>query len=212
MARPAGARNHDFEEKRAALLDALTEYALSSDLRRPSLRQFAIAAGASEPTLRHYFTDRQGLVGAILENINLRGQALWSAISTPAADPAKAVEEYLRVSEAGMRHGGFSRAHAFGLIEGLADPVAAEAYREMLLEPALRAVMDKIANTPGAPKGEPAQRALALAMFSPLLVISLHQDLLGGAEASPFDTSELIDHLRTWLSAGASDTERQPVA
>lgn len=76
MPRPAGARNHDFDEKRAALLDALTDFALSADLRRPSLRQFAQAMNASEPTLRHYFGDRQGLIIEILENIGRKGAPL----------------------------------------------------------------------------------------------------------------------------------------
>ena len=44
MPRPAGVRNHDFEAKKTALLDTLSEFALNDDLRRPSLRQFAIAA------------------------------------------------------------------------------------------------------------------------------------------------------------------------
>ena len=70
MPRPAGVRNHNFEAKRTALLETLTEFALQDDLRRPSLRQFALAAGASEPTLRHYFRDRQGVVIAILVRID----------------------------------------------------------------------------------------------------------------------------------------------
>ncbi|MEO0786583.1 MAG: hypothetical protein AAFY10_12875, partial [Pseudomonadota bacterium] len=86
MPRPAGVRNRDFADKRASLLATLTDFALNSDLRRPSLRQFAIAAEASEPTLRHYFQDRQGVVVAILECIGERGQALWNMIATPASD------------------------------------------------------------------------------------------------------------------------------
>ena len=69
MPRPAGVRNHDFESKRTALLDTLTQFALEDNMQRPSLRQFAIAARASEPTLRHYFRDRQGLIIAILQYI-----------------------------------------------------------------------------------------------------------------------------------------------
>ncbi len=204
MARPAGARNHDFEDKRAFLLDTLTDFALNADLRRPSLRQFAIAASASEPTLRHYFGDRQGVVIAILCNISSRGRPLWDTISTPAVDVSAAIAEYLRVSEAGMRHGGFVRAHAFGLIEGLADEIVAKAYLEQVLEPALQAVMAKLDATPGAPKDQPGRRALALAMFAPLLVMSIHQDLLGGADATPLDVTAVAERLQLWLSSGVS--------
>lgn len=199
MPRPAGARNHDFDTKRAALLDALTDFALSADLRRPSLRQFAQAMNASEPTLRHYFGDRQGLVLEILENIGRKGAPLWAMVATPSPDPATAFEEYFRVSEAGMRLGGFIRAHAFGLIEGLADEALGRAYLEKVLEPALGAVADKLRATPGAPQEEAALRAAALAALSPLLVMSLHQQLLGGETSAPIDTGEVIAALQTWL-------------
>ena len=204
MPRPAGARNHDFDLKRAALLDALTDFALSADLRRPSLRQFALAVHQSEPTLRHYFTDRQGLVIEILENIGRRATPLWAMVAMPAADQATALEEYFRISEAGMRVGGFIRAHAFGLIEGLADEMAGKAYLEKVLEPALKSVSDKLRATPGGPKTEASLRAAALATLSPMLVMSLHQELLGGAESAPIDIGETMTSLRGWLSKGLS--------
>ena len=204
MPRPAGARNHDFEEKRAALLNVLTDFALSADLRRPSLRQFAMAAQQSEPTLRHYFHDRQGLVVDILENIGLRATLLWEMVSTPSISPAAAFEEYFRISEAGMKLGGFTRAHAFGLIEGLADEVAGQAYLAKVLEPALKAISDKLRDTPGGPTTETGLRAAALATLSPMLVMSLHQELLGGAEYTPIDANATMASLQGWLSKGFS--------
>ncbi|MEM6667558.1 MAG: hypothetical protein AAF638_14290 [Pseudomonadota bacterium] len=167
MPRPAGVRNRDFAEKRMALLDTLCDFALGSDLRRPSLRQFAMAASASEPTLRHYFKDRQGVVVAILERIGARGGPLWQTISLPAKTMATALEEYFRVSEAGMRHGGFIRAHAFGIIEGVADPVAAKAYLKNVLEPALGAVESKLAASGEGLSDHKLMRAAALAALAP---------------------------------------------
>jgi AcrR family transcriptional regulator len=205
MPRPVGVRNRDFEEKRLALLDTLTDFALSADLRRPSLRQFAIAAEASEPTLRHYFADRQGLVLAILEHIGDRGKPLWDVIATPSASPAQAMAEYFRVSDAGMRLGGFIRAHAFGMIEGIADEQAGTAYLTYVLEPALRVISDKLRATPHAPRDEKDLRAAALAALSPLLVMSLHQDLLGGAASAPIDGSNVLTNLETWLGKALTD-------
>ncbi|HRJ00802.1 MAG TPA: hypothetical protein PKV67_08485, partial [Hyphomonas sp.] len=92
MPRPSGARNHDFDEKRAALLNTLTRYALTADLRRPSLRQFAMAAKQSEPTLRHYFGDRQGLVIEILENLRSRAMPLWIAFEEPSENVDAALD------------------------------------------------------------------------------------------------------------------------
>jgi len=204
MPRPAGVRNHNFEAKRTALLDTLTEFALSDDLRRPSLRQFALAAGASEPTLRHYFRDRQGVVMAILEHIHARGVPLWEIIKTGSPDTATAVTEYFRVTEAGLTHGGFARAHAFGIIEGMADETVGQAYLEFLLDPALEAVSQKMKATPGRPETKDERRASAFMMLSPILVMTLHQQLLGGKEASPIDTDSFMKLMQNWLASGLS--------
>lgn len=205
MPRPAGVRNHDFDAKRTALLNTLTEFALNDDLRRPSLRQFAIAAKASEPTLRHYFKDRQGLVIAILSHIHARGVPLWQIIKTGAPDTATAVTEYFRVTQAGLTHGGFARAHAFGIIEGMADEVVGRAYLEFLLDPALEAVSQKMDATPGGPASESERRASAFMMLSPILVMTLHQQLLGGKDASPVDTDGFLKLMQNWLASGLSD-------
>ncbi|MEM7328568.1 MAG: hypothetical protein AAF437_07505 [Pseudomonadota bacterium] len=204
MPRPAGVRNHDFEAKKTALLDTLSEFALNDDLRRPSLRQFAIAAHASEPTLRHYFKDRQGLVIAILKHIHARAIPLWQVIATGAPDTRAAVEEYFRVTEAGLTHGGFARAHAFGIIEGMADETVGQAYLEFLLDPALAAVSDKMQATPGKPETPDERRASAFMMLSPILVMTLHQQLLGGQQASPIDTSGFLKLMQNWLASGLS--------
>ncbi|MEM9572793.1 MAG: hypothetical protein AAF996_15105 [Pseudomonadota bacterium] len=204
MPRPAGVRNHDFAAKKTALLDTLSEFALNDDLRRPSLRQFAIAAKASEPTLRHYFKDRQGLVIAILQHIHQRAIPLWEVIATGSPDTATAVEEYFRVTEAGLTHGGFARAHAFGIIEGMADEKVGQAYLEYLLDPALKAVSEKMDATPGKPETLDERRASAFMMLSPVLVMTLHQQLLGGKDASPIDTTGFLKLMQNWLASGLS--------
>lgn len=202
MPRPAGARNHDFEEKRAALLDTLTKFALTADLRRPSLRQFALAANQSEPTLRHYFGDRQGLVIEILENIRRYAMPLWISFASPAPDTDAALDDYFRLVDEGLEHGWFARAHAFGLIEGLADDVVGRAYLEKLLEPALLSISDKLRVTPGGPRSEDGLRASSLAVLSPLLIMSIHQDLLGGETTAPINMHEVIRRLRGGLGRG----------
>jgi len=204
MPRPAGVRNHDFEAKRTALLTTLSEFALNDDLRRPSLRQFAIAAKASEPTLRHYFKDRQGLVIAILKHIHDRAIPLWDIIATGAPDTATAVEEYFRVTQAGLTHGGFARAHAFGIIEGMADEKVGQAYLEFVLDPALQAVSEKMDATPGKPETTEERRASAFMMLSPILVMTLHQQLLGGKEASPLNSENFLKLMQNWLASGLS--------
>lgn len=204
MARTSGARNHDFEQKRATLLHVLTEFALNGEFRRPSLRQFAIAANASEPTLRHYFTDRRGLVIAIMETIGERGRPVWAEIAVPASSTSEAVQDVLRITFDGMTNGRFARAHAFGLIEGMADPQAGKAYLNHVLEPALDSVRRKLDATPGGPDDGAELRAAAIATLSPLIVMSLHQDLLGGRTVAPFDDRQIVSQLGVWLGNALS--------
>lgn len=200
MSRPAGARNHDFCEKRTALLDTLTDFALAAALTRPSLRQFAIAANQSEPTLRHYFGDRQGLVLEIIENIGLRSKAVWDLVRAPAANPAEATSEYFSLAEAGMKNGGFTRAHAFGVIEGFADDQAGKAYREKMLDPALRAFSDKLAVTQGGPRDPQELLAATLAATAPLFLFGVHQELLGGRQDEPIDMPKTFGLLQKWMT------------
>lgn len=201
MPRPAGVRNHDFDEKRAALLNTLTDFALKAALDRPSLRQFAIAAHQSEPTLRHYFGDRQGLVIEIIGNLSERAKVTWDMAAMPASGPAAAVTDYLTFAEAGMKQGIFTRVHAFGLIEAFADDVVGKYYLKTMLEPSLKAFSDKLRKTPGAARDEDELRAAALAATAPLFVLGVHQELLGGKNDIPINMSKTFEYLRTWLSA-----------
>ena len=75
-----------------------------------------------------------------------------------------------------------------------------KAYLEKVLEPALKSVSDKLRATPGGPTTESALRAAALATLSPMLVMSLHQELLGGATSAPIDFGKVISTLQGWLS------------
>lgn len=202
MPRPVGARNHDFDEKRASLLNTLTKFALTAHLQRPSLRQFAIAAGQSEPTLRHYFGDRQGLVIEILENLRSKAMPLWIAFAEPSESTEAALDAYFALVSEGLKHGQFARSHAFGLIEGLADEVVGRAYLDKLLEPALQSLCDKLRVTPGGPRTEVGLRAASLAILSPLMVMTLHQDLLGGAKTAPIDMEAVARILRSGLGRG----------
>jgi AcrR family transcriptional regulator len=201
MPRPSGARNHDFEVKRAALLDTLTDFALNSGVQRPSLRQFAMAAKQSEPTLRHYFGDRQGLVIEIIKKIAANSEQVWALVRRPAKDVTSAVSEYIKLTEFSFREGMFARSHAFALVEGLADRVVGKVYLEFMLEPSLTAFSDKLAATPGGPS-DPAQlRAATLAATGPLFVLALHQNLLNGRETLPMDTSKIFGFLDHCIGA-----------
>jgi len=181
-------------------LDTLTDYALSAALTRRSLRQFAIAAEQSEPTLRHYFGDRQGLVIEIIGNLSKRAQVTWEMDAKPAANPAEAVNDYLTFAQAGMEQGIFNRFHAFSLIEAFADNKVGKVYLEKIMEPSLKAFSDKLRSTPGATRDEAELRAATLLASAPLLVLGMHQDLLGGKHDAPIDVNKTFGFMKDWLS------------
>jgi AcrR family transcriptional regulator len=201
MPRPAGVRNHDFAEKREALLDRLCDFALQAGVQRPSLRRFARAAKASEPTLRHYFSDRQGLIVAILECLGRDMSARGSDHRTGNM-PGGPLDAQLSGLLGGLRERAQIRAHAFGLTEGLADPVVGEAYLEHVLEPRLRAIEDSLGDISPAQRPRPVLRAASLAMLAPLVIMVLHQDMLGGQPRWAFDEMHTLEQIRAGLSAG----------
>tara|TARA_R110000787_G_scaffold8592_28_gene29201 strand:- start:7023 stop:7640 length:618 start_codon:yes stop_codon:yes gene_type:complete len=205
MPRPVGARNHDFEEKRTALVQALTRFAVTAELRRPSLRQFAIAVETSEPTLRHYFKDRRGVVVAILENMGKFGRSIRDGFAAPADSVESAIKNYYRVATPGPQFDLFTRAHAFGLIEGIADETAGKAYLKYMLEPALGVVTQKLTGTPGSPDSAQKLRTASFAVLAPLILIGIHQTLLGGADEAPVDSKATIDQLQIWLGNAIPD-------
>lgn len=199
MPRPAGVRNQDYDHKRAALLGTLTEYALSAALTRPSLRQFAIAANQSEPTLRHYFGDRQGMVIEIISELARRASSNWKAASEPSPNPEEAVRNFMSIACADVIQDRFTRAHAFGLIEGLADDIVGQAYLERMLEPTLKVFSDKLQATPGGPQDSDKLRASALAATAPLFMLVVHQYLLGGSRSLPINVDGTIAQLQDLL-------------
>lgn len=195
MPRPLGRRNPDYEEKRDRLIQDLTEYVLRSELTRPSFRQLAMAGQVAEPTLRHYFGDRETVASEILRILGGRAEPLIKAVAQPSGSMESAVDGYVQVSRAGVAHGAFARAHAFGLIEGVADEQVGKAYLDTLLEPSLQALEERLgAHMPTESKPE-TKRAAALMVFAPMLLAVLHQQLLGGAASAPVDLDVLFSEL-----------------
>ena len=190
-------------DRKRALLSVLSSTAIAERSAPVSLRQFAIQAGVSEPTLRHYFTDRQGVVIAIIDYF-AEGARHWLARSAePSADVGEAVSGYTALAVEGVDSDIFAQAHAFALVESIHDPVVAEAYLQLIIEPSLKAVEARLA--PGVdPDGEaPARtRHAALALYASVLIAVLHQRLLRGAENRPLDMGAFFDDLRRLFERG----------
>lgn len=112
-------------------------------------------------------------------------------------------------ANAGVIQDRFTRAHAFGLIEGLADDVVGQVYLERMLEPTLNVFSDKLEATPGGPQDPERLRASALAATAPLFMLVVHQYLLGGHKTVPINLDRTISHLQDLLVQAFRATEEQ---
>ncbi len=204
MPRPSGVRNHDFEDKRTYLIEGLTEFALRAELKRPSLRQFAIAVDASEPTLRHYFGDRKGVIKAIIAQLGKQALAGAALACDGAPDGPLAIQEARDVIGEALKDEQVLRGHAFGIIEGLADPEAGRAYLEFMLEPALQAVERQISERFGSLQTPAALRAASLALVSPILVMGLQQNLMRAMGDDAMECPDPSSQISAWLDLGIS--------
>ncbi len=202
MPRPAGRRNPDYADKRARLVQELTDFVLRTPPTRPSLRQFAQACGVTEPTLRHYFGDREDVAIAIVEELGARAQPLMEAVETTAQDAAHAIDAYIELSIIGVRNGVFARAHCYCIVEGVADARVGRSYLTALLEPSLLALERRMAPHLPAGADAAAARAAALQVFAPMLLAVIHQQLLGGGDAAPMDLEDVFRSLARLARSG----------
>ena len=197
MARTRGARNEAYEDKRAALLSALRAR-LRAPGSTPSLRELAVAAGVSVPTLKHYFVDREGIVRAVMEDELAGGAAPGGPLevaSTPSGAFAESVRALLRHADGGFVHGGLTEAHGMGLAEGLSSPTLGPDYLRLALDPTIDAFAARLRahQEAGEMRGDVDARAAAVQLLAPLVMARLHQDRLGGRASNPLDVAAMLD-------------------
>ena len=190
--------------RKLELLATLAQTAIADRSAPVSLRQFAIKAGVSEPTLRHYFNDRQGVVIAII-GFFADGARDWLERSAqPAPTVAEAVSGYAELAMEGADTDIFAQAHAFALVESIHDPVVARAYLDLVIEPSLQAIEDRMRPSVD-PEGHDPERVrhAALALYGTVLIAVLHQRLLRGAEARPLDMPGFFGDLAALFTSSA---------
>jgi len=205
MAEPASTSARTTQDRKSELLAILAQTAIADRSAPVSLRQFAIKAGVSEPTLRHYFNDRQGVVIAIIGYF-AEGARDWLARSAePAATVKEAVSGYADLAMEGADTDIFAQAHAFALVESIHDRVVARAYLDLIIEPSLQALEHRLAPAVDLTGQSPDRvRHAALALYGTVLIAVLHQRLLRGAEARPLDMAGFFGDL-TALFTSTSD-------
>jgi AcrR family transcriptional regulator len=83
------------KDRREAAIERMADYVLSEGLAGATLRPLAAAAGTSDRMLLYYFTDKDELLTAILENIGdrLLGELSGSIAIAPPRSFARLLEE-----------------------------------------------------------------------------------------------------------------------
>lgn len=196
MSRTRGSRNADFAESRAVLARRLAARLLEPDGVRASLRELAVAAGVTPPTLRHYFTDRDGAVSAAFAALHAEGAPYLSLVARPPEEPFPASVRFLMgFLLEGLRNG-VARQLVSGLAEAGTSPVIGRACVTECLEPTLQAIEARLhAHQRRGEMRAADTRAAALALAAPVVLAMLHQDTLDGAAVRPLPMPVLLEEL-----------------
>lgn len=203
MAATAARADRGASDRKTELLHILARTAIADRSAPVSLRQFAIRAGVSEPTLRHYFNDRRGVVTAIIA-LFAEGARDWLVrCAQPQDSLESAVSGYGAMALEGANTDQFAQAHAFALVESIHDPLVARAYLDTIIEPSLRAIEARLAPSldPDGTRGDQVRHA-ALALYAPVLIAVLHQRLLKGDAARPLDMGAFFADLAKLFAHG----------
>ena len=197
MARTKGARNEGFEERRVALISFLRAR-LRADGPAPSMRELAAAADVSVPTLKHYFSDREGVVRAVMEDELVSGSEANGPLevaATPSGPFARSVRDLLQHADEGFEYGGLTDAHTVGLAEGGRSATLGADYLRLALDPTIEAFADRLRahQANGEMRTDADARVAAVQLLSPLVVARLHQDRFGGRDTNPINLSLMLD-------------------
>jgi AcrR family transcriptional regulator len=169
------------------------------DLERPSLRQLAVAADVTAPTLQHYFGDRTGVVAAMLEEYRRRGETRLGKVATPNGPFAASIREFAHGLVFGMQAGNPLRLGdvlGASLCEGLADPKVGPLALGHIIDPAVDALAIRLEQH--VARGEMVRtdvRAAALMLLSPLIMAVLHQDQMNGRQSRHIELTALAEQI-----------------
>ncbi len=216
MARTAGSRNADYDEQRLTLARRVRARVMAPDGLRASLRQLAAAADTSVATLKHYFTDRDGVLRAVLESQHVDAAPYLAMAAVPiAGDVEASLSAYLvRLKGAWFEHG-VGVIQATALAGGLGSPALGPTYVNHLLEPLLGTCETLLRRHVELGDLAPLDpRIAALEFLAPVVLALLHQDSLSGASCRPLDldaffTAHVAAFLRAWPAAVAPRRPRR---
>lgn len=204
MPRSPGSRNADYEVKKTQLALAVVPRLLAEDGPTVSMRQLAVAAGVSVPTLSHYFGDRSGVIRAAWLAMWKVGEPGIEAIAeNREGDPTSALRLLIDGFLMAWQAANVGTLVANGLATGLHDTVLGPAYVDHILEPSLQVAERQIAIRMELGQLAPSDpRYAAIALLSPVILALLHQGPLRGDQCRPLDIEAfLASHLASFVRA-----------
>ncbi len=217
--RPKGARDADYAVKRSALLRKLSARLIQLDDTRPSLRQLAIAAGVTVPTLRHYFGDREDLVEAVLEEFFVHGERYLERGAEPDGALDRSIRAFLsRFAEVLVEGPKLGDMIAIAFLEGFYSRRLGPAALNYVIEPPLQAMEKRLAaHQARGELGDVDLRCAALMLLSPLVVSCMHQRQMFGDQVRPLNFDPVIDSavssfLKAYAVPAASSEPHQRLA
>ncbi len=200
--KPKGSRSKDYDDKRQKLLSKAGRLLLKQPTEKLSLRQIAEGIEVTIPTLNHYFGGRDGIITAFLEYTWQSAQRHLTDAAEPKGELADCVRSKLDNLTDAMLNFGLEQLHMFGMTEGLGHTTLGPAYLNYFLEPTLQAGEKWLSYY--QLKGEIAPdidlRFAAIALYSPLLILLMHQHQLGGAKVREAKVDQFVEqHSKNFL-------------
>lgn len=214
MGRPRGSRNRDYEQTRHALATQMGPHLLREGGEPATLSDLSAAAQVSPTTLKHYFTDRDGVFDAVMQAALVDSRAYLDAASDPGDPGDQSAEQALTGLLLGTVHAwrryGLGRLFACSLALGLESSRRGPAFLDGLLEPFLQTAERALAvHVERDQLPHVDVRATALSLVSPVVLALLHQDNLGGAGTRRLDVEQFaVAHARLVLGGLSRTSER----
>jgi len=209
--RPLGARNRDYARTRHALAAGLAAHLLREDGAPSTLVDLAACAGVSTTTLKHYFTDRDGLYSAAMEAVRADSAQHLAAGAEPSGrPPEQSLPDLLLGTVAAWRRFGLGAVFTGALALGLGSSRRGPCFVDDLLEPFLQAAEVLLgahveaAELPVLTADQ--RRATALSLVAPVVLALLHQDSLAGSGVRPLDVEAYARGHAALVLAGLSPT------
>ena len=197
MGRPRGSRNADYAGKRASLAMKLVPRLLAPDGVDASMRELARSAEVSVPTLRHYFSDRDGVISACLEVMQQLGAVHLDRAAEERIDDDLYTSCLWVLQEFAVGwQNGIGQMVTVGLVAGVGSKQIGAAYVSTILEPTLQSVERRLAHhrDRGELTGDVDLRYASLALMCPVILGLMHQGPLSGRDLRPLDVDGFLEN------------------